>query len=396
MPFNIGLSGRYQSDSVSGLGAYNVRNNSLLHVGLDQSTSPPSVRNTNQGEATIINHREYLGDLYTAAGSPSAFTISNTYAINPGNPALFPWLSTMAQRFQEYEIRGMLVYLKTLSSDYSATLNMGSVFMAADYNASDPAPIDKTHLENMEYSSSCKPSTSLLMPIECSPRYDVNTHLYVAVGDSYQGGDVKLYNLGNIYIGSQGVPNNGGASTPIAEIWVTYEVALFKPIIPNVPIGNAIGAHFQLTDSIPANPLNVAAVGVGTDPGFSITNDRQINFPNVVGAVYKVDMAWTSTAGATGSYVANGITLSGCTTGTGPWNGYPNQPLIATSLGHNLGSFTQSIGTTFTMMWTMILTITAANAYLKLSIPGDGSAWSFSSSNFGDVWITQFPLQIRS
>lgn len=394
MPINFGISGRLTSGEVSGLGAYNVKRNSLMNGAIDMSTAPPSVRNANQGEGTIIRHREYLGDLLSGAGSPSAFAITNTYALNPGNTACFPWLSRIAQDFQEYEMRGCIFFLKTLSSDYTAALNMGSVFMAADYNASDPPPIDKMHLENMEFSSSCKPSTSLLMPVECDPRYDSNTHLYIASNNNYQNGDPKLYNLCNVYIGSQGVPNSGGNPTPIAEIWVTYEVALFKPIIPNVTLGADIGAHFQLGQCTPANPLLLSLVGQGTDPGFKLVNNRTIQLPNTIGASYFICFQWNSVVGSTGTYDNGDFGLVGCTLGLTAWNGNPAiANLFSTPSGHNAGGSAITISAS-RMTWTLILTTTNATASISLANVGD--TWDFQTPGFGDVYITQWPEQVRT
>lgn len=98
------------SDTVQGLGAYSVRRNSLLSA-VDLGQDPPMVRNTNGGEATVINHREYICDISSGGGNPSNFHLEQ-FEINPGNPKLFPFLSAIARNFQEYEIRGMSIPLR--------------------------------------------------------------------------------------------------------------------------------------------------------------------------------------------------------------------------------------------------------------------------------------------
>lgn len=213
-------------DTVQGLGGYNVRRNSLMSA-VDLGQDPPRVANTNRGEATVINHREYLGDLFSGAGTPSNFSLQK-YELNPGNSNLFPFLSSIARQFQEYEIRGMLIELKSLSSEYASNLALGSYFMAADYNVYGNDPATKQQLENMEYASSAKPSKSMIMPIECDPSNNVSVHKNVAINSEYHTGDKRLYDWANVYVGSQGIPQ---ANTPLAEIWLTYEIALFKPII---------------------------------------------------------------------------------------------------------------------------------------------------------------------
>lgn len=176
----------------------------------------------------IISNHEYLGELTSSAtGTPTDFSMK-TWAINPGNPALFPWLSAIAQNFQEYEIRGMIAYVKTMSTDYSSTVQLGTVFGASDYNLYNADPTTKQQVEMLEYSNSCKPSRSLVLPIECEPANNGLTHKYIAMNGNYGGGDKNLYDWGHLYIGSQGLPAN---NAPIGEIWITYEVAFFKPIL---------------------------------------------------------------------------------------------------------------------------------------------------------------------
>lgn len=296
------------SDTVSGLGEYVVRRNSLMSA-IDMGQSPPRVMNTNRGEATILNHREYITDITSGPGTPSLFNLAE-YALNPGNDQLFPFLGKIAQRFQEYEIRGMLVELKSLSSDYAAALSLGSIFMAADYNVLGPAPPNKQALENMEYASSCKPSRSLIMPIECDPRNAVDTHLYVAINSDYQGGDKRLFDLAKIYIGSQGIPT---ANTPIAEMWVTYEIALFKPIISADTIASYdYGIHARCTGITADYPLGDNQSRIpGSSPAI-ITTETDIIFPEGIVDKYLISLLWNggstgATAGAfpTVMYVSN-------------------------------------------------------------------------------------------
>lgn len=261
------------TDTVQGLGGYSVRTNSLMSA-IDLGQDPPRVANTNRGEATIINHREYLGDLFSGLMSNGTSTSFNLmkYSLNPGNQELFPFLSSIARNFQEYEIRGMLVELKSLSSEYSSNIALGSVFMAADYNVYGNDPTTKQQVENMEYASSAKPSKSMIMPIECDPSNNAGTHKNVAIDSAYNGGDRRLYDWCTIYIGSQGIP---AEETPLAEIWLTYEIALFKPIIgnneSNHPTGVWDAASFQfvnVTDDHPGgnivvpNPTNTPGYGV--------------------------------------------------------------------------------------------------------------------------------------
>lgn len=257
-------------DTVQGLGGYSVRKNSLMSS-VDLGQDPPRVMNTNHGEATIINHREYLGDLFSGDGEPSNFSLQK-YELNPGNSSLFPFLSMIAKQFQEYEVRGMLVELKSLSSEYASNLSLGSVFMAADYNVYGNDPATKQQLENMEYASSAKPSKSMIMPIECDPSNNMVVHKNVAIDNEYHTGDKRLYDWCNVFIGSQGTPVQ---HTPLAEIWLTYEIALFKPIISGNDHHHSTGAWdsaiWQTVNVTSAHPAgNLAVPNATNSPGFGI------------------------------------------------------------------------------------------------------------------------------
>jgi hypothetical protein len=213
-----------------GFGEYNIKQNSLLSSIVDMGTSPPMVRNTKRGEATVISHREYLGELKASSvGTPSQFEIQS-YSINPGNSNLFPFLAAVSQNFQEWEARGILIELKSESTEYASSGSLGSMFCAVDYNSAEAPPNTKQQLENMEYACSSKPSKSILMPIECAPFNDVLTHLYIVPDNAYPPNtDKRFSDIGTLHVGSQGIPVPGQT---LAEIWITYEIALFKPRLP--------------------------------------------------------------------------------------------------------------------------------------------------------------------
>lgn len=86
---------------ITGYGAYHMKGAALS---MALGTSPPTVRNTKKGNF-IVRHREFIGDI-----PASAVFESTGEFINPGLSTVFPWLSTVAQNFEEWEPRGMLVF----------------------------------------------------------------------------------------------------------------------------------------------------------------------------------------------------------------------------------------------------------------------------------------------
>lgn len=220
--------------SLTGFGDYSLPNyelksNSLLEIG-----DPPRIENA--GKEFVVRHREYIGDLYSGvagapgAAQPSPFTLVS-YPINPGLNQTFPWLTNVASRFEEYSIEGMMFEYKSLYSDAVVQTggSLGAVILATEYNAAKPNFASKIEMENYEFAQSSKPSVSMAHPIECSPHQTPLNELYIRQPTTdLDGQDIKTYDLGKFQIASQGIPVSG-SSVSLGEIWVTYQIRLFKP-----------------------------------------------------------------------------------------------------------------------------------------------------------------------
>lgn len=230
---------------ITGLGDYTVNSNSLL------GTDPPRVSNGANLREIIISHREYIGDVVTG---PAGTFASSSFLLNPGNSRIFPWLSAVASCFQQYKFRGIVFEFKTMSADALNSTNtaLGTVIMASNYNVLQPNFGSKSEMENTEFSSSCKPSASMYHPIECDPRDTPLTELYIAPnGVVPDGGTPQFYDFCNFQIATNGFQ---ASNVNIGELWVTYEVALLKPIQPSIA-GIAPSQFFmEYGNSVPTVP----------------------------------------------------------------------------------------------------------------------------------------------
>lgn len=208
---------------ITGLGDYTVSRNSLVSEG----NPLPSVHNS--GKAFVMRHQEYLGDVITSA-TPGAFTLQS-YHIQPADPVSFPWLAQIANLFQEYEMNGMLYQFRSMSADALNSTNtaLGQVIMSTQYNPALADFSSKYEMENTEFTTSCKPSTSMLHPIECARNESVLTKLYIAPNGVVPPGEaVQFYDFANFQIATNGFQ---AASVNIGELWVTYDIAFYKPVI---------------------------------------------------------------------------------------------------------------------------------------------------------------------
>nr|WPR18616.1 MAG: capsid protein [Skomarfal virus 9] len=181
------------------------------------------------GAETRVRHREYLQDIVVPA-TPTAFT-NRSFTINPGNTTTFPWLSTIAGNYQQYKINGMIMEFKTLSSDITAGGALGSVILATNYNVLDTAFADKVHMENAQFSVSAKPSCSQIHTIECAPMESSTLVKYVrdASSSTTASQDARLYDMGLFQLATAGLPGSAGAV--LGELWISYDISLYKPEI---------------------------------------------------------------------------------------------------------------------------------------------------------------------
>lgn len=230
---------------ITGLGDYTVNSNSLM------GTDPPRVSNGANLREIIISHREYIGDVVTG---PAGTFASSSFLLNPGNSRIFPWLSAVASCFQQYKFRGIVFEFKTMSADALNSTNtaLGTVIMASNYNVLQANFANKNEMENTEFSSSCKPSASMYHPIECDPRDTPLTELYIAPnGVIPDGGTPQFYDFCNFQIATNGFQ---ASNVNIGELWVTYEVALLKPIQPS--IAGVAPSQFYMEESTAITPAS--------------------------------------------------------------------------------------------------------------------------------------------
>ena len=92
--------------------------------------TPPRFGSVNdETGALIVSHREYIGDIFGPDEASRNFK-NRTYALNPGIESTFPWLSQIAQNYEEYEF-GQLVfeYKSTVNPSVSGDGQMGTIVM---------------------------------------------------------------------------------------------------------------------------------------------------------------------------------------------------------------------------------------------------------------------------
>lgn len=303
----LGFAGGHLIGRVLGSGdyihsPYSVKNNILAN----QQEVPTFVGSQ---MSNVIRHREYIGDVIS--GASNTFNL-NSYSINPGQSSTFPWLSIVAQNYEEYKFHGLIFEFKTMSSDAlnSTNTSLGQVIMATEYNSTLPPFTTKQAMENYQFGQSCKPSLSMLHAVECAPSVNVMSQQYVRQGAVPVGTDQRLYDLGVFQIATNGLQ---GTNVNVGELWVTYCVEFFKPRLPQTISGNVDCVHREASAASTANPFGTAQlIKVGT-----LANNLSISGTNAVitgllpGQKYLANLTWvgTSAANVTPSIVLTNATI---------------------------------------------------------------------------------------
>jgi hypothetical protein len=184
----------------------------------------------NENGSVTISKRECIGSI-NSTGSASWY--NQSFAINPGLRAVFPWLSQIAPNFSEYEMfQCIFEYEPVVSAmSVSGVGSLGSIVMSSNYNAGQPKY--STFNQAIESSNAIRGTiaNNISLGIECDPEKNANrSKLYIRAGAVPQNQDIKTYDLATAQVGLYGVPSAYIAGTQLGLLWVTYSVVLSKTL----------------------------------------------------------------------------------------------------------------------------------------------------------------------
>jgi len=245
-------------------------------------------------ESTVISHREYIADVVSGTGTPTAFDITKL-AINPGDSNSFPWLSSIAINYEEYELLGLVYQFVSTSGDSvgSTTTSLGTVILATQYDPTKPTFDTKQGMENYFFSQSAKPSCNIMHAVELKKSQSPVKNLYVRSAPNI--GDLRWTDFGNFYIATVGMQ---AANVNLGELWVTYKVRFRKPRLPTT----ITGGYIRCATSFNLNATSAAMLGTGS--GFRgnmivTTSGTAITWQCNPASVYYVMFKWQAATSAT-------------------------------------------------------------------------------------------------
>jgi len=329
-------------------------------------------------KTTRLTHREFIGDIY--CGAQGAFR-SSQFVVNADYSTTFPYLAGIATQFEKYRFKGLVFeYISTVSplvgsGTAGALSSLGSVVMACQFNTSAPPFVSKTQMENTENAISVRTDQNCLYGVECKDQVQnwyYTRHIGASAGVNANVGNI--YDLCDFSIATVGGPSGSTVNDVVGELWVTYDVELTGPRLPDVRSGYIHG--FASTGVASTTPFGATANQ--TIKNYGITGDVTVNGKDLLlnnltsGDFYMLTycargsadaactMGFTITNGATVNYFNNAtqyrVVGSAVTTST-----FQNSYVFKTTgpsckLSFNSSSTADPVlpgGTTVTAEWTL-------------------------------------------
>lgn len=356
-------------ETVTGFGDYRIESNSIMKGGM----TVPQIVNSVNGGGVIIRHREFIKDIVAT----QAFSVES-FLIQPGLANTFPWLSQIANGFEQYRLRGMIFEYNTTSSDAllstATSTALGTVIMQTEYDVADAIATSKRQMLNSEFASSSKPSCTFIHPIECKKSLSAQNILYtrgaIAPPPNF---DQRLYDFARFQIATEGMQADGGT---LGELWVTYEIELLKPQFSFFGLTD----HFRLNTITTLRPFGTATGGSsiaagGTMGGSMNGNGLSYDFPAAITSGQYL-FTYTVVGGAVASATLPVITITG-----GLLQGY----WVNNSLGYVDCPEPPGItpGASVIASGTLIVT----SSVCKINLAAVGGV--FPTANAGDLWVTR-------
>jgi hypothetical protein len=252
------------------------------------TTRSPNIRSS--GVSTRVRHREYIADVAGVVGFSAV-----TYAVNPGIAATFPWLSTVADRYESYKFHKLHFVFET---DKSASTD-GSVQGLIDFDAADSAPTTKANF--MGHANAVRSAVwqEFRFDAKAKDLHKFAAERYVRAAALASNLDIKTYDVGNFFMGAAGCAD----TSVVGELYVEYDVELTTPQLNPAAL------------SVPTATLQVFRQG-GTLAATNVCGSA----PTTYGAAYATAATNTITFTSAGTFVieiyAAGTLEYGGATGT--------------------------------------------------------------------------------
>lgn len=210
-------------------------------------TAKPRFESRSNGDI-VVHFREFIQDLNGSVGLSTL-----VHPVNPANPAIFPWLSQIASRFDLYQFKK----LKICYEPSCATTATGNVMFAVDFDPTDATFTQKSEFLNTR--THCRSAPWDKCSVSCLYEDLSRRKTYITAQNDTQFSDAAA--TASLYFGTIG---QAGTSV-IGEVYIEYSVLLQSPQI------GVLGSYgYQQAILSAANLNNTQLFGNGVTSGSDI------------------------------------------------------------------------------------------------------------------------------
>jgi hypothetical protein len=230
-----------------------------------QTTTRAKITNKSDGSVRVV-HRELVGNLVGQV----AFTLG-TVTVNPGLSGTFPWLSGIAQSFEEYKFNK----LRFCYYPRCSTATAGSVMLIPEYDVTEDPPVTEQIAASYVGTREDAPWKAQVVDLPASALQGTAKRHFVRplTGLINPNEDPKLYDVALFYTGAV---DASGANQPWGKLWVEYDVDLYLPQLSPygpLPYGGKVTGNTSITKT---NPLGSSPVLDPESRGFIVTGASDV------------------------------------------------------------------------------------------------------------------------
>jgi len=192
------------------------------------------------GSATVIRHREFLS---TIAVPATQVHVTQTYPLTPQS-TLFEWCRQMGELFTFYRWRKLAFHFKSrvvpiqVNALGATAPSKGTMCAMIDYDArnyvryleSIPPVPQKNAVLDSSGAREVGVDQSFVMRVDCSAAATNNANLLTIIDGIIANENLtdREVNYGTLFCRYDG-PALSSVATPIYDVWVDYELELYKP-----------------------------------------------------------------------------------------------------------------------------------------------------------------------
>jgi hypothetical protein len=181
----------------------------------------PNITQYARGNGVRVRFRELITP--SVGTTSNQFSVTNTFYLNPGLRDSFPWLSTLAQNFDQYMVHSLQIdYVNSAA----ATLS-GFIYMVYDYDVDDGVPTTAQEMMNQLGAVSCP----LWQPVsmKCVPKAAMSLGPRRFIRTVMTDRELVTTDVAKLHMGF--AAGSGATGVTLGQVWVSYDISLLVPQI---------------------------------------------------------------------------------------------------------------------------------------------------------------------